>query len=110
MSVAGAESNVAIGVARLGHPVTWIGRVGDDELGELVLRTLRAEGVDVAAVGREPDAPTGLMIKERRVGAVTRVHYYRSGSAGARLAAGDIHDGLLADAGIVHVTGITPAL
>jgi 2-dehydro-3-deoxygluconokinase len=110
LSVAGAESNVAIGVARLGHPVTWIGRVGDDELGELVLRTLRAEGVDVSAVGREPDAPTGLMIKERRVGAVTRVHYYRSGSAGARLSAGDIDNEVLAGAGIVHVTGITPAL
>lgn len=44
LSVAGAESNVAIGLARLGHRVAWAGRVGADELGALVLRTLRAEG------------------------------------------------------------------
>ena len=36
LSVAGAESNVAIGVARLGHRTRWVGRVGDDELGTLV--------------------------------------------------------------------------
>jgi sugar/nucleoside kinase (ribokinase family) len=46
LSVAGAESNVAIGLARLGHPVRWAGRVGADELGALIVRTLRAEGVD----------------------------------------------------------------
>jgi hypothetical protein len=87
LGIAGSESNVAIGLARLGHVVAWIGRVGEDELGELVLRTLRAEGVDVSHARREAGAPTGLMIKERRVGAVTRVHYYRAGSAGSRLRA-----------------------
>src|SRR6266571_1838607 len=43
LSVAGAEANVAIGLSRLGHRVAWIGRVGADELGALVVRTLRAE-------------------------------------------------------------------
>jgi 2-dehydro-3-deoxygluconokinase len=110
LTIAGSEANVAIGVARLGHPAAWIGRVGEDELGELVLRTLRAEGVDVTAARREPDAPTGLMLKERRLGLVTRVHYYRAGSAGARLRAEDVDDALVARAGLVHVTGITLAL
>jgi 2-dehydro-3-deoxygluconokinase len=32
-SVAGAELNVAIGLARLGHEVTWVGRVGQDPAG-----------------------------------------------------------------------------
>lgn len=109
LSIAGAESNVAIGMARLGHEVAWIGRVGEDALGDLVLRTLRAEGVDVSAVRRDV-ASTGLMIKERRLGTVTRVHYYRAGSAGSCLNADDIDDSLVAAAGLVHVTGITPAL
>jgi len=110
LTIAGAESNVAIGVSRLGHPAAWIGRVGDDELGELVLRTLRAEGVDLRAARRDPAAPTGLMIKERRLGVVTRVHYYRAGSAGSRLCAADVDETLVAGATLVHVTGITPAL
>lgn len=109
LNIAGAESNVAIGMARLGHRATWIGRVGDDELGDLVLRTMRAEGVDVGGVRRD-GAPTGLMLKERRVGTITRVHYYRAGSAGSQLSADDIDDDMVAAAGIVHVTGITPAL
>jgi 2-dehydro-3-deoxygluconokinase len=110
LSIAGSESNVAIGLARLGHPAAWIGRVGDDELGELVVRTLRAEGVDVTRVRRVADAPTGLMLKERRVGNVTRVHYYRAGSAGSGLSVADIDEGLVAGAAAVYVTGITPAL
>jgi 2-dehydro-3-deoxygluconokinase len=31
--IVGAESNVAIGLARLGHRAGWLGRVGDDEFG-----------------------------------------------------------------------------
>jgi sugar/nucleoside kinase (ribokinase family) len=106
LTVAGAESNVAIALARLGHEVAWIGRLGDDELGELVLRTLRGEGVDVGRVRRDGEAPTGLMVKERRLGTRTRVHYYRAGSAGSRLAPADVEG----DADVVHLTGITPAL
>jgi 2-dehydro-3-deoxygluconokinase len=43
LSIAGAESNVAIGLTRLGHSARWIGVRGADELGELVRRTLRRE-------------------------------------------------------------------
>lgn len=110
LSVAGAESNVAIGLARLGLPVAWIGRLGADELGELVLRTLRAEGVDVAAIVRDHDAPTGLMLKEHRAGGVDRVVYYRAKSAGSRLASGDIDTAVLKKATLLHVTGVTLAL
>ncbi|MGW7480295.1 sugar kinase [Nonomuraea muscovyensis] len=110
LSVAGAEANVAIGLARLGHTVRWTGVVGDDELGLLVLRTLRAEGVDVSTTRTDPAHPTGLLIQERRVAAVTRVHYYRAGSAGSRLAPADVAAALADVPRILHVTGITPAL
>lgn len=80
--MAGAESNVAIGLARLGHRVRWAGRVGADELGALVLRTLRAEGVDIGhAATDETGRPTGLLLTEPRLGTLTRVSYYRAGSA-----------------------------
>jgi 2-dehydro-3-deoxygluconokinase len=109
-SVAGAESTVAIGLARLGHSVRWIGRVGADEPGALVLRTLRAENVDTTLARVDPGAPTGLILFEARTADVTRVCYYRAGSAGSRLAAADLDGGLPAGTRIVHLTGITPAL
>lgn len=109
LGVAGAESNVAIGVRRLGHPVMWIGRVGDDEIGDLVESTLRGEGLDLK-IERDAARPTGLMLKSRRTTSITRVSYYRSGSAASGLLPGDLPLALIASARILHVTGITPAL
>jgi 2-dehydro-3-deoxygluconokinase len=110
LSVAGAESNVAIGLARLGHRTRWAGRVGDDELGALVLRTLRAEGVDVTTAVVAPGELTGLLLFDRAPGGATRVHYRRSGSAGSRLTPADVAPAVALGARIVHVSGITPAL
>ncbi|WP_345537777.1 sugar kinase [Phytohabitans rumicis] len=111
LSVAGAEANVAIGLSRLGHAVRWVGVTGADELGELVLRTLRAEGVDVSACAVDPHAPTGLIIFEPRVAGVTRVSYYRTGSAGSRLSEAEVDVAFAAGPPrVLHVTGITPAL
>lgn len=109
LGVGGAESNVAIALRRLGTPVTWVGRVGADSLGDLVLRELMAEGLDVEC-GRDPDAPTGLMIKERRTNETAKVWYYRSRSAGTTLAPEHVPDRKIAAARLLHVTGITPAL
>lgn len=110
LSIAGAESTVAIGVARLGQRSRWIGRVGDDEVGRLVVKTLAAERVDVSSVVEDPAAPTGLMIKEHRVGDVVRVSYHRRGSAGAALSVADLPEDEIAAAGVLHITGVTPAL
>lgn len=110
LHVGGAESNVAIGVCRLGGTATWVGRVGDDELGDLVLAQLRGEGVDVSHALRDPGAPTGLMVKSRRTQSVGRVAYYRRGSAGSRLCPDDVPVDAVRAAGVLHLTGITPAL
>jgi len=110
VGIAGAESNVAIGVRRLGHPAAWIGRVGSDELGHLVLGRLRGERVDVEAAVVDQDAPTGLMVKEHRTADLTRVVYYRRDSAGSRLQPGDLDEARIRAARVLHLTGITPAL
>ncbi len=109
-ALAGAESNAAIGIRRLGHSAAWISRVGDDEFGRYVLATLRGEGVDVTWAGRDPEAPTGIMFKERRAGADSRVVYYRAGSAASRLDAGDVPEAAFPGARWLHLTGITAAL
>lgn len=109
LGMAGAESNVLIGAARLGASTRWIGRVGDDEFGELIAMTIRGQGVS-ATIVVDPDAPTGLMFKERRSAQMTRVRYYRAGSAGSRLNPVDIDTDAIASAKVLHLTGITPAL
>ena len=88
VSFGGAESNVAIGLARLGRSVEWIGRLGDDDLGRLIARELRAERVSVQ--DRIGDGPTGIMVRTRRGHARAFVQYARNGSAGAALGPDDL--------------------
>ncbi len=111
---AGAEANVAVGLARLGRPVAFVGRVGDDGFGTRIVRTLRGEGVDVAGLLVDRAGPTGLMIRERRALGPAEVHYARAGSAGSRLAPEDVlaaeARGAFATGRWLHLTGITPAL
>lgn len=109
LGIGGSESNVAIGVQRLGGDAVWCGRVGADSLGQLVRREIRAEGVAVR-VTEDPAAPTGLMLKERRTLSTQKVSYYRAGSAGSRLKPGDVDSALVQGAAVLHVSGITPAL
>jgi 2-dehydro-3-deoxygluconokinase len=109
LGTGGAEGNVAIALARLGTPVRWVGRVGADPIGRRILRELRAEGIHVVGI-IDPDAATGIMIKEQRTADTTRVQYYRAGSAGSRLTPTDLAAADIPNSSLLHVTGITPAL
>jgi 2-dehydro-3-deoxygluconokinase len=112
--VAGAEANLAVGLARLGHSVEFIGRVGGDGFGEAIRRRLRGEGVGTGGLQTDADAPTGLMFRERRHLGPAQVVYTRRGSAGSRLCVDDVDraadSGQFAGAAWLHLTGITPAL
>lgn len=110
LDIAGAEFNVAVGLARLGHSPAWLGVLGADELGGRITDTLRGEGVDVSGCAIDAAAPTGLLLKETLIGQITRVTYYRTGSAGSRLGPAHLPPGALHEVKILHITGITPAL
>lgn len=104
LDVAGAESTVACYLAMLGARAAWASRVGDDPLGRLVRSRIAAYGVDTSMVTVDPDAPTGVFFKDP--GERTVVYYYRAGSAASRLGP-DLVPSL---SGLVHLSGITPAL
>jgi 2-dehydro-3-deoxygluconokinase len=108
VGIGGAEANVCIAASRLGADTTWVGRLGNDRMGDLIARRLVANGV-TTSVTRDPGF-TGLMICTRRTNTVFEVDYHRSGSAGSRLAPADLTDETLDTADVLHVTGITPAL
>lgn len=106
---AGAESNVAIGLAKLGHSVAWISRLGEDEFGHFIQNAVRGEGVDTTGCRFDAMRRTGLMFKELGPGE-TRVFYYREGSAASGLCPEDLDEGMFQGARVLHLTGITPVL
>ena len=106
---AGAESNVAVGLAKLGLEAAWVSRLGTDEFGCFIRNQLRAEGVDCSRVIYDPDHRTGIMFKETGVGE-TKVFYYRENSAASHLCPEDVTPALLEGVKILHMSGITPVL
>ena len=109
LKIGGAESNLAVALSRLGLSAGWVGYLGDDEPGQLVLDRIRAEGVDTSQVRRIKEHPTGLYLREQ-VGADVRVYYYRQGSAASTMQRDAFDAVYLSGATFVHLTGITPAL
>lgn len=109
MSFGGAESNVSIGLARLGHGVGWFGWLGQDPLGRMILKKIRGEGVDVSEAVLTPESTTGLMLREQ-VSGKSSVYYHRKCSAASRMTPADLPVSYIARAKLLHVTGITAAI
>lgn len=109
-SIAGAESNVAIALSKLGHNVGWFSKIGNDEFGKFIITTIRGEGVDVSNVIVDKDNNTGILFKERFMNSNPNVYYYRKDSAASFLNPDDVEESYIKSAKILHITGITPAL
>lgn len=127
LAVGGAEANVACSLAALDVPVRWVGRVGDDRFGRVVVRTLAERGVDVSDAEVDATRLTGLYVKEITVPVAdsgdtgsaaviaatepkTRMRYYRSGSAACAMGPELAESPALRETPLLHLSGITPAL
>ncbi|WP_110112218.1 aminoimidazole riboside kinase [Bacillus sp. CGMCC 1.16541] len=60
-SPGGAPANVAVGVARLGLPSTFLGKVGNDVLGRFLQDTLKSYGVNTSELTLTEEARTGAV-------------------------------------------------
>ncbi len=108
---AGAETNVAIGLARLGLKVGWASRLGADSMGRYLLRSMHDEGIDCSKVLIDADRRTGFMFKSRvNDGSDPSTEYYRAGSAASQMTEADVDADWLRKARHLHVTGVFPAL
>ncbi len=108
---AGAETNVAIGLARLGLKVGWQSRLGSDSMARFLLAAIGGEGVDCSRVVCDPAQRTGFMFKGRVDDASDPpTEYHRQGSAASRLGPDDIDEAWVAGARHLHVSGVFPAL
>lgn len=108
--VAGAESNVAIGLSRLGHKVGWISKVGKDEFGKTILSSVRGEGVDTSQVIEDELHPTGVFFKEHKSLGNVQIYYYRKHSAASNMRTEELNTKYIVNSKYLHLTGITPAL
>ncbi|MEW4307104.1 sugar kinase [Rossellomorea marisflavi] len=108
--VAGAETNTLIGLSRLGHQTGWISAVGNDEIGERIVATVRGEGIDTAHVKKDEEHNTGIFFKEIIGSGEVRVQYFRAGSAASHMEPADLPASYIRSAKYLYITGITPAL
>jgi len=107
----GSESNVAIGLQRLGIHAGWIGKLPDNALGRKVVNGIRAHGVDTSACVWTAEGRVGTFFVEW--GAHPRLLktiYDRACSAAATLTAEELDWDYIAQAEWLHLSGITPAL
>lgn len=109
MAIGGAESNVACGLARLGHSAAWVSRLGDDPFGRIIAATLTGHGVDTSGVETDSHRATGIFAKDPHPDG-SAVHYYRQGSAATAMGPPIADQPPLTGARLVHLSGITPAL
>jgi 2-dehydro-3-deoxygluconokinase len=113
VTIGGAESNVAVAMARLGRDVAWLSALPANALGRRIERELRGHAVDTSHVqwSTEPDARAGVYFLD--FGAAprpTRVLYDRAHSVVASLDPAAVDVAIVTQARLLHLTGITPAL
>jgi 2-dehydro-3-deoxygluconokinase len=107
----GAEANVAVALALLGHRAAMVSVLPDNPLGRAALDNLRAHGVDTSGVRLHPGRMGLYFITPGAAGRPSDIIYDRAGSAFA-LAGPGLYDWptLLDGAAWLHVSGIAPAV
>lgn len=108
--IAGAELNVAMGIRRLNHTVSYVTQVGDDPFGVYVKNFLETEKIDTSYIKTTNEAPTGFQMKNQCDDGDSQVVYFRKGSAASRMNKKLLNNFDFKDAKVLHLTGIFPAL
>lgn len=108
--LAGAETNVAIGLARLGLRSGWVSKVGRDAFGTFIIERLKNENVDIESVLVDDYYPTGFQLKSKVIEGDPEVQYFRKGSAASHLSIDDFNEACFKAASHLHMTGIPLAL
>lgn len=108
--VGGAELNFAIGCARLGLDVKWMSRLGGDEFGKYIYKTVRGEGINMSEVKLVDGYPSSLNFKEVLEDGSGKTFYYRYQSPISTLTPDDIKPELFHDVAYIHLTGVFLAI
>ncbi|WP_040205783.1 sugar kinase [Neobacillus jeddahensis] len=108
--LAGAETNVAIGLARLGLKSGWASKVGNDAFGKFIMERLQNENVNIDHVLIDSQYATGFQLKSKVIEGDPEVQYFRKGSAASHLNTTDFNEAYFLAAKHLHMTGIPLAI
>lgn len=108
--LAGAEVNVGIGLSRLGHEVSYLTKLSNDELGKYIFEYLQKEKFDLTHTQISPNLPVGVMYKNKVKTGDPETLYYRKGSAASTLNIEDVKGIDFSQLKLLHLTGIPLAL
>jgi len=109
-SLAGAEVNVAIGLTRLKHQVSYFTVLGDDPWGHYIKQKLKSENIDTSLVFFENKYPSGMMLKNQVSKGDPDIYYYRKGSAFSHIDVSLLDKIDISQYDQLHITGIPLAL
>ncbi|MFF2909606.1 sugar kinase [Paenibacillus sp. NPDC057934] len=108
--LAGAESNVAVGLSRLEHPTGYVTKLGQDNFGTFIADALNKENIDTSHISVTKEQSTGMLIKSKVISGDPKVEYFRKHSAASRLSLTDFDESYFAAADHLHATSISAAL
>ena len=103
----GAPANVAVGLAKLGHEVGFIGKVGDESFGHFLANVLQENGVDISGLSFDSETRTMLAFVSLTSEGERDFMFYRHPSADMRLTPEDIPEDLIQKAAIFHYGSIS---
>lgn len=111
--IGGSESNTAVALARLGMRTAWWSKLPSNPMGRRIENEIRRWGVDTSGVlwDDSPQARAGLYFLD--FGVPPRgidVYYDRAQSSASKITALEVDAERLAQARLLHLSGITPAL
>jgi 5-dehydro-2-deoxygluconokinase len=104
-SVGGSPVNIAIGASRLGLKSAALTAVGEDRVGDFVLRYLASEGVITDYIPRKPNGHTGLAIVAIQPPDTFPLVFYRDNPADIYLTIDDVAALPLAQTRVVQISG-----
>lgn len=102
----GSPSNIAVGLARLGKKVGFIGKVSDDQFGEFVVNYFDKEGIDITQISKcENGEKLGLTFTEIKSPTESSILMYRNGIADLMLSVEDINEDYIKNSKAIVISG-----
>jgi 2-dehydro-3-deoxygluconokinase len=105
----GDTSNAAIAAARQGARVGYLSAVGDDVYGQMLRALWRGEGVDDSGVRTDAEAFTAVYFVTHDAQG-HHFSFFRKGSAASRMRPQDLPRERIAQAKVLHLSGISAAI
>lgn len=103
----GAPANVAVAASRLGASTAFIGRIGNDLLGQGLRLALENNGVDDSGLSTDPSAPTTIALVTMDENGERDYTFLRSSGADVQLSVHDLPDGMIEQAKILHFGSVS---